>query len=132
MLGRLDSFDRLLADERAAVVRLESQVDGLNAELVPLQKNRQDLEQGMRRMTELSQDVYGNMQGKQTDDAAVRGLTQELKDQQEAMDALMDMLEKTITVEVRLSALAPRCDLARCVSACCVLCMLTFARPRCV
>jgi hypothetical protein len=35
------------------------------------------------------------------DDTISRQLQQELKDQQEAMDALMDMLEKTITVEVK-------------------------------
>ena len=98
MLRRLET--KLLGD----VGRLEAKVDDLNThvntQLAPLQKNRRDLEQGLRGLTELSQDVHTNLAAVQSDDSALKGLAQELKDQQEAMDALMDMLEKTITVEV--------------------------------
>ena len=47
--------------------------------------------------------MHGNMQPWQSDGADLRSVAQEVRDQQEAIEALMDMLEKTITVEVRLA-----------------------------
>lgn len=44
--------------------------------------------------------VQGNMQAWQSDGDEFRSVAQEVRDQQEAIEALMDMLEKTITVEV--------------------------------
>ena len=81
MLRRLET--KLLGD----VGRLEAKVDDLNThvntQLAPLQKNRRDLEQGLRGLTELSQDVHTNLAAVQSDDSALKGLAQELKDQQE-------------------------------------------------
>ena len=47
--------------------------------------------------------MHGNMQPWQSDGADLRSVAQEVRDQQEAIEALMDMLEKTITVEVRFA-----------------------------
>ena len=75
----------------------------LEAVEMKLEKNRQEHQLGMREMRELSKEANGNMQAWQSDGADLRSLAQEVKDQQEAMVALMDMLEKTITVEVSVA-----------------------------
>jgi hypothetical protein len=57
--------------------------------------------------------MQGNMQAWQSEGLDLRTVAQEVRDQQEAMEALMDMLEKTITVEVRLAAAYASCRVAR-------------------
>ena len=52
----------------------------------------------------MAYDAGPGMQTWQADGTDLRTVAQEVKDQQDAMEALMDMLEKTITVEVRLGA----------------------------
>ena len=64
-----------------------------------IQKNKSDVEQGLKEISKLSVDVEESMQQQNRDDDSIGQVQQELKDQQEAIDALMDMLEKTITVE---------------------------------
>ena len=53
------------------------------------------------------------MQAWQPDGVDLSSVAQEVRDQQEAIEALMDMLEKTITVEVRLAAAYASCRVAR-------------------
>ena len=65
-----------------------------------VQRSRRDMDQGLLVLTELSHEVHSKLQGLNSEDSGLKQVQQELADQQDAMDALMDMLEKTITVEV--------------------------------
>ena len=65
-----------------------------------MNQSRQDMEKGLLVLTELSHEVQTKVHGIDSDESGLKQVQQELADQQDAMDALMDMLEKTITVEV--------------------------------
>lgn len=57
--------------------------------------------------------MQSNMQPWHSDGVDLRTIAQEVRDQQEAIEALMDMLEKTITVEVRSGSCLGSCRVAR-------------------
>ena len=54
--------------------------------------------------------AQGAMQAWQPDGVDLSSVAQEVRDQQEAIEALMDMLEKTITVEVWLRPCAVKLE----------------------
>lgn len=91
---RLQQLQDQVRKDRAAT---EEALHKLETEV---QRSRRDMDQGLLVLTELSHEVHGKLQGLTSDDSGLKQIQQEQADQQDAMDALMDMLEKTITVEV--------------------------------
>jgi uncharacterized phage infection (PIP) family protein YhgE len=91
LMSRIDlRLDQMQDQLEKGLQRLEADFQG----------TKREVDQGMLALTELSHEVHGKLGGMNDSDSGLKQIQQELADQQDAMDALMDMLEKTITVEV--------------------------------